>query len=439
MNKKLNTSSASGKPFQPQSSKSTGLTQRTMATSQTLLPTPSTRDWKGASKVKPRDTLDSAVENGATKHKTSLFSPEASPASHSVTLDEDKERQTTALTGLLCLVENNVVILPQYATEIRQHLSKMQGKTETDSPTKRKTSQRRVLPSLFNNSSSGVESKKQGTETGERTRMGETTQERDFHQIRREVQMLWRDGASVPHNRPHQRRGERGTEKVPQPNMETRHQGRIPNGQVPNPLLQLQQRQTQTRTVPPPDETVNSSSLQGDSHVNRSHMQGDGKEQVTKDTSGQKCLQSSKTSNQTGSSLKTCVGLLLGTKAWFSKQCVLTWKAKVTKSNRLLFQLSPSVRPTGEIESGLLPTTRAGDGMSGQELTAKETETGWIITRKNGVQRGAKVGDVMGSGLGTGVKLRLHHVMGLWMMGYPETWLDLPLATPNTDENHLKR
>lgn len=34
-----------------------------------MLPTSSARDWKGASRTKPRDTVDSAVENFQTKHR----------------------------------------------------------------------------------------------------------------------------------------------------------------------------------------------------------------------------------------------------------------------------------------------------------------------------------------------------------------------------------
>ena len=41
-----------------------------------------------------------------------------------------------------------------------------------------------------------------------------------------------------------------------------------------------------------------------------------------------------------------------------SKQFVQTLKVSDIPSNRLLFQLAPSVRPTDEIESGLLPTVQ---------------------------------------------------------------------------------
>lgn len=242
---KDNTSSASGKPSQPQSSKSTGQTQHTMATSQTLLPTPTARDGRGSAE-KTRDDMDSLVERFRTKSKKWSSSLEASLASHSVTLDEETERQMTATSGL-------------------------------------------------------------------------------------------------------------------------------------------------------------------------------------------KCLQSYKTSDQIGSSLKTCVGLLLGTTAWFSKQCALTWKAKGTKSNRLLFQLSPSVRRTDEIGSGLLPTA-----------TTQEVEHPDAIYHPKTGRRIASNGNTHSTGLAdktlligqeTGVKLRLQPAMTEWMMGFPAGWTELPYLPADTVRN----
>ena len=42
---------------------------------------------------------------------------------------------------------------------------------------------------------------------------------------------------------------------------------------------------------------------------------------------------------------------------WASTKCYLTWKPKATPQGRLLFQLAPSMRPTEETESGLLPSS----------------------------------------------------------------------------------
>jgi hypothetical protein len=51
-------------------------------------------------------------------------------------------------------------------------------------------------------------------------------------------------------------------------------------------------------------------------------------------------------------------GSLLGTEAWCSTASLLTWRERVTKSGRLLFQLAPSVPRTGETGSGLLHTPK---------------------------------------------------------------------------------
>jgi len=121
--------------------------------------------------------------------------------------------------------------------------------------------------------------------------------------------------------------------------------------------------------------------------------------------------------------------------------------------------------------------------MSGAEQNAEQTSTGWKVTRRNGVSRGAKVQDVIASGLlptptlggfddtnaralrkkqlhvvvhhallptpttgdrrsrncrqqginntiedgrdGKKTGLRLQPSFALWMMGYPKEWLDL--------------
>lgn len=94
--------SVSGTDSAKPSSKSTGQKPNIGEILPTLLPTPSTRDWKGAA-TKSRDTLDSAVEKGQTKLRTGLFSQADSRASHSVQQDEGAERQMTATSGQTCL------------------------------------------------------------------------------------------------------------------------------------------------------------------------------------------------------------------------------------------------------------------------------------------------------------------------------------------------
>lgn len=102
MTKKSNTSSVSGKPFQPRSSKNTGPTRRTMATSRTLLPTPQSRDGRGGYGT-PRDAIDYVVERQKTKNTDWPLSPVDSPANLLAPPDSDEVRQTTATSGQTCL------------------------------------------------------------------------------------------------------------------------------------------------------------------------------------------------------------------------------------------------------------------------------------------------------------------------------------------------
>jgi hypothetical protein len=54
--------------------------------------------------------------------------------------------------------------------------------------------------------------------------------------------------------------------------------------------------------------------------------------------------------------------MLLGTSAWVSMTCWLTWKPKTTPQGRLLFQLAPSVHRTDGTGSGLWPTATTSPG-----------------------------------------------------------------------------
>lgn len=72
-------------------------------------------------------------------------------------------------------------------------------------------------------------------------------------------------------------------------------------------------------------------------------------------TSGQSLQGSWLSSGPLGSVEKT----LLGTSAWGSTTCFLTWKTLATKRGRLLFRLRASAPRTSEIASGLLPTPTA--------------------------------------------------------------------------------
>ncbi len=71
--------------------------------------------------------------------------------------------------------------------------------------------------------------------------------------------------------------------------------------------------------------------------------------------------------------------MFLDTSAWASTKCYLTWKAKVTPSNRLLFQLAPSMPRTDETGSGsLLHTPTAKANQMSPDMVKKGS--GWWAT-----------------------------------------------------------
>ena len=147
-------------------------------------------------------------------------------------------------------------------------------------------------------------------------------------------------------------------------------------------------------------------------------------------TSGRTCFESYKTSSQTGSSLKMCVGLLLGTTAWYSSRCALTWKAKVTKSNRLLFQLVPSTPRTDVTGSGLLLTPRTRE--TEQDLEKFKAR---MAKYRNGTTMPNLATQI---GAETGEKLRLQPAMPEWMMGFPEKWTEFTIVSPNGETDRSK-
>lgn len=96
-------------------------------------------------------------------------------------------------------------------------------------------------------------------------------------------------------------------------------------------------------------------------------------------TSGRKCLGSSKNLDPLGLLVKT----LLTSQTWSSTARYLTWKAQVTKGNRLLYRLAPSTPNIEEIGRSLLPTPTATDGTAGQIIGEKDNYT----QTKNGTSR----------------------------------------------------
>lgn len=89
--------------------------------------------------------------------------------------------------------------------------------------------------------------------------------------------------------------------------------------------------------------------------------------------SGQKCAVLSKNSGPLGSLVKT----LLGTSAWASTMCFLTWTHSATPRKRLLFRLVPSTPHTSETEFGLLatPTKILGNNQRPWPSTMRQNNT----------------------------------------------------------------
>ena len=198
-----------------------------------------------------------------------------------------------------------------------------------------------------------------------------------------------------------------------------------------------------------------------DSHANHLAKPGSDLASQMTVTSGRKCSELYRKSSPLGLLVKT----LLGSSIWGSNVRLLTWKAKPTKSNRLLFQLSPSAHHTEGTGFGLLPTPSAQMAGEGPLLDSLETKSGEKaklgeraynpktgkhvqITINRAVKmwptpttrdhKGARkpeamaakgrnpmtnsLGDAIGEG---GVTGRLNPTWVEWLMGFPEGWTDL--------------
>ena len=107
--------------------------------------------------------------------------------------------------------------------------------------------------------------------------------------------------------------------------------------------------------------------------ASRSVMPGSEEARTMTAISGHKCSESYKRQGQLG----LLVRMLLESSAWHSTKCVLTWKQKVTKSSRSLFQLAVSMPRTEETECGLL---RGGGGRCGRP---QEHQAEGQTTRRN--------------------------------------------------------
>ena len=152
-------------------------------------------------------------------------------------------------------------------------------------------------------------------------------------------------------------------------------------------------------------------SSQQDTHA--SHLVRLGSDEARKMTvtSGRKYLPLCKRSGRLGAFSR----MFLDTSVWASTKCYLTWKAKATPSNRLLFQLAPSMPRTDETGSGLWPTPRAsewkGTGPLGSKSHNHRLEKGYLDAT---VQERNQVSGSLNPAW-------VEH----YLMGYPRGWTNL--------------
>ena len=205
---------------------------------------------------------------------------------------------------------------------------------------------------------------------------------------------------------------------------------------------------------------------QEDFPASRSVMPGSEEARTMTAISGRKCSESYKRQGQLG----LLVRMLLESSAWHSTKCVLTWKQKVTKSSRSLFQLAVSMPRTEETEYGLL---RGGGGGCGrlQEHQAEgqttrrnacghrdtgEQQISWVLfwptpkankvhpmitdqnRQKLSSRNKANLEEVIAGNCGKATG-QLNPAWVEWLMGYPMGWTELKdWATPSCRKSHTK-
>jgi len=203
-------------------------------------------------------------------------------------------------------------------------------------------------------------------------------------------------------------------------------------------------------------------SSQEASPASRIHQQENDSEKKMSATCGQKCLEQFEKFNHVGLWAKTFSALLIGMEGWYSKKCKLIWKLKGTKSNRMYFQLFPSMRHTEETECGLLPTPLAQareqtnfdaydqrmerlkekghkpftmplDQMALRGLLPTPKARDW--KGKEGIELDLP-STIHLKGFGTGTPSQLSPQFVMEMMGFPTDWTLLPFL--NGEQNQSK-
>jgi len=187
-----------------------------------------------------------------------------------------------------------------------------------------------------------------------------------------------------------------------------------------------------------------------DTHASLFPQPGDERARQMTATSGQNLVGSWTSCGPLGSLEKT----LLGTSAWASTTCFLTWRDRATPAGRLLFQLAPSAPRIGETEFGLWPTPNLPNGgrsippgsliKGGLTPTAYRGGKKYQVDLNQAVRRGlwpmptlqdAKNATqppsqmnrdhLPGALMRKGISGSLNPTWVEWLMGFPAGWTDL--------------
>lgn len=138
------------------------------------------------------------------------------------------------------------------------------------------------------------------------------------------------------------------------------------------------------------------------------------------DGSGLKLLQLYDSTNLHGSFLRMFTASLVLKGGWRSSRCVLRWKPLVTKSNRLLFRLVPSMPRTNGNGSGLWPTPNARD----------HKDTGMNVDYEK-IKKKCRLAGAIGG--------PVNPEFSEWLMGFPVGWTDLKGSATRSSRKSLKR
>ena len=214
----------------------------------------------------------------------------------------------------------------------------------------------------------------------------------------------------------------------------------------------------------PTSPTPTQMSFLEDSRVNLSQAQDSKKLNPTPDTSGQKCLDLSKSVGRLGLLEKT----LLESSNWAWTKYSLTWKTKATPQGRLIFQLARLAPRTSAKGSGLShtmwPTPQSADyknmDTAKQKMLSSEVKM-WPTPRVSDTEGGVVKNVEMNNGSFSrrnkkgerwGVKLKdavnhtdptsggsLNPQWVAWLMGYPTEYLkSVPWETQSSRKSQRK-